>query len=65
MSGSAEKADITLQMRTGHMVSQKNGPSRYVPDSIYISGIPNGYEIEAICRKRIKENDPTQAVSSM
>jgi hypothetical protein len=46
-------------MRTGRMVSRKNGPARYVPDIIYISGILNVFEVEKICRKRIKENDPT------
>ena len=57
--GNEEKGHITLGMRTGKMVSSKNGPDRYVPDSLYISGIPNVFEIEQICRKRIKENDPT------
>jgi len=46
-------------MRTGKMVSRKNGPDRYVPDVIYISEIPYVFEIEKICRARIKENDPT------
>jgi hypothetical protein len=59
ISGSNVKGNITLGMRTGRMVSQKNGPDRYVPDTFYISGIPNAIEIEKICRKRIKENDPT------
>jgi hypothetical protein len=40
------------------MVSGKGG-SRYVPDITYIAGIPDAYEIEKICQKRIKENDPT------
>jgi hypothetical protein len=59
VKGNEEKGQITLGMRTGKMVSSKNGPDRYVPDSLYISGIPNVFEIEQICRKRIKENDPT------
>jgi hypothetical protein len=59
VNGNAKKGNILLQMRTGRMVSRKNGPDRYVPDVIYISEIPNVYEIEQICRKRIKENDPT------
>ena len=59
VSGDSQKGDISLQMRTGKMVSQKNGPDRYVPDFVYISAIPNAFEIEQICRKRIKENDPT------
>lgn len=57
--GNRDKGDISLGMRTGKMVSQKNRPDRYVPDAIYISGIPDVFEIERICRKRIKENDPT------
>jgi len=62
VKGSAQKGTIKLQMRTGEMVSRKNGPSRYVPDNIYICGAPNVFEIEQICRKRIKENDPTPPV---
>ncbi len=59
VSGDVEKGSISLQMRTGRMVSRKNGPDRYVPDVIYMAKIPNAFEIERICRKRIKENDPT------
>lgn len=56
--GNSQRGSIMLEMRTGYMVSQKSG-SRYVPNVVYISGIRNVYEIEQICRKRIKENDPT------
>jgi hypothetical protein len=59
LSGNDQKGNITLGMRTGKMVSQKNGPDRYVPDTLYISGVQEVLEIERICRKRIKENDPT------
>lgn len=59
VKGDINKGSIALQMRTGRMVSKKNGPDRYVPDTIYMSKIPNAFEIERICRKRIKENDPT------
>ena len=55
------KGNLSLEMRTGRMVSRKNGPSRYVPDVIYLSDIPYILEIERICRRRIKENDPTPA----
>jgi hypothetical protein len=58
-NGNADKGSISLQMRTGRMVSRKNGPDEYVPDVIYILEIPNVFEVEQICRKRIKENDPT------
>ena len=54
-----QTGSISLQMRTGRMVSRKNGPDRYVPDVIYLSEVPYAQEIERICRRRIKENDPT------
>jgi hypothetical protein len=55
--------NLSLQMRTGRMVSRKNGPDRYVPDVIYMSDIPDVFEIERICRRRIKENDPTPPIT--
>jgi hypothetical protein len=55
------KGDISLQLRTGKMVSRKNRPDEFVPDIIYISGITDVLEIEQNCRKRIKENDPSPA----
>jgi hypothetical protein len=58
-NGNADKGNISLQMRTGRMVSRKNGPDEYVPDVIYMLEIPNVFEVEQICRRRIKENDPT------
>jgi hypothetical protein len=61
VSGNEQKGNITLGLRTGKMVSQKNGPDRYVPDTIYISGVEDAYKIEQCCRMRIKENDPTPA----
>ena len=63
VSGNADKGNIMLQLRTGKMVSKKNGPDRYVPDEIYLSKVPYAFEIEKMCRKRIKENDPTPAKS--
>jgi hypothetical protein len=59
-----KKGDITLQLRTGKMVSRKNSSAQFVPDIVYISGVINVLEIEKICRKRIKENDPTPANSA-
>lgn len=64
VSGTIEKGNISLQMRTGRMVSRKNGPDRYVPDVIYLSQIPDAFEIEQICRRRIKENDPSPPIVS-
>lgn len=57
-----QKGDITLQLRTGKMVSRKNRPDEFVPDVVYISGIPDVMDIENKCRVRIKENDPTPAI---
>jgi hypothetical protein len=62
--GDNQKGDITLQMRSGKMVSQKNGPDRYVPDTVYISGIPDVFTVERLCRERIKENDPTPVIEA-
>jgi hypothetical protein len=62
VNGNEVRGNISLQMRTGKMVSSKINRNRYVPDTIYISGIPNVYQIEQICRNRIKENDPTPPV---
>jgi hypothetical protein len=61
--GNDQKGNISLGLRTGKMVSQKNGSDRYVPDTIYISGIQDVYKIEQICRMRIKENDPTPSLT--
>jgi hypothetical protein len=63
ISGDDRKGNLTLQMRSGRMVSQKNGPDRYVPDTVYITGIPDVFRVERLCRERIKENDPTPAVT--
>ena len=62
VNGDEVNGNLSLQMRTGKMVSSKNNRRRYVPETIYISGIRDVYQIEQICRKRIKENDPTPAV---
>ena len=59
VKGDAFKGNLALQLRTGRMVSRKNAPDRYVPDVIYMSAIPEVFKIEEICRRRIKENDPT------
>ena len=63
VGGNEQKGNISLGLRTGKMVSQKNGPDRYVPDTIYISGIPDVFKVEQICRMRIKENDPTPSLA--
>ena len=59
LSGNDAKGSVVLEMRTGRMVSRKNGPDRYVPDNFGMIGIAGAVGIEQICRRRIKENDPT------
>lgn len=59
VKGNDQKGDIILQLRTGTVMKSRKGKEIQVPDTIYLSGIPNVFEIEQICRKRIKENDPT------
>lgn len=50
---------LTLGLRTGRMVSSKNGPPRYVPDTIVIPAVAEAYAIEGLVRQRVRENDPT------
>jgi hypothetical protein len=64
VKGDERKGDITLQMRSGKMVSSKNESDHYVPDTVYLSGIPDVFQVESICRERIKENDPTPVISA-
>jgi ABC-type multidrug transport system fused ATPase/permease subunit len=59
------KGDLAMQLRTGKMVTRKNSSDQFVPDVIYISGANNILEIEKICSKRIKENDPTPVNTSI
>nr|WP_315200475.1 hypothetical protein [uncultured Flavobacterium sp.] len=61
MEINSKKEDISMELRTGKMVSQKNKSDKYVPDVLYISGVTDVLEIEKICKNRIKENDPTPA----
>ena len=55
--------DLELELRTGKMQKRNKQASRYVPDIIYMSGIPNVFDIEKKCRLRIKENDPTPTLT--
>ena len=59
-----KRDDITLEMRTGHMERAGKHGSQYVADIMYIAGIPNAFEIEGLCRQRIKNNDPTPTPSA-
>lgn len=61
LKGNNVSGEVVLEMRTGRMVSRKNGPDRYVPDRLYMVSIPDAVNIEQMCRQRIKEHDPTPA----
>jgi hypothetical protein len=63
LRGNNKNGNLYLELRTGQMVSQKGG-SRYVPDVVYLCGIQGAFEVEQMCRKRIKENDPTKPETS-
>lgn len=58
--GTNKRGSITLEMKTGYMMSGSRGGKRYIANEVYISSVGGIYEIEQICRKRIKENDPNK-----
>lgn len=64
VSGNSQRGNISLKMRTGQMIRKKNRPDQYIPDVVYILEVPNAFEIGQICRKRIKENDPTPVTAN-
>ena len=49
-----KKGSIVLKMKENINISDI--PEDYNPETLNITDIPNLYEIEQICRKRIKEN---------
>ncbi len=51
---------IDLELSAGSLRSSKRNISSSTPDTIYMSGIKNVFEIEKKCRARIQENDPNQ-----
>ncbi|AXT62048.1 hypothetical protein D1816_17350 [Aquimarina sp. AD10] len=55
---------IQLELRTGKMQNRKNSSAKFVPDTIFISGINNVFDIEKKCRLRIQENDPTPRIKT-
>ncbi|MFN8239442.1 MAG: hypothetical protein U0X39_01665 [Bacteroidales bacterium] len=56
LRGTNERGSLTIELKTGTMVSSKSG-RRYVPDIVYMIGISGAYDIEKIIRRRINEND--------
>ena len=57
MEINTKNGDLSMELRTGKMVSNRNSPDKFVPDIVYISGAMDILDIERICRKRIKENN--------
>lgn len=56
--GNSVRGDLTLIRTTGYKTQRDgSGTSYYVPYIVYISGIPDVFEIEKICKQRIKESD--------
>ncbi len=55
------EGSLSLELRTGKIRSRDKGADRFVPDIIHIASVENVFKIEKLCRKRIKENDPTPA----
>ncbi len=62
VSGNAQKGNIILKIKTSPEIDVEDESDEYAPYDIYILGIPNVFEIEKICRKRIKENDPSSTI---
>jgi hypothetical protein len=56
--GNGIKGSLTLTRTTGYQTRRNQaGMSYYIPYIVYMSGIPDVFEIEKICKKRIKESD--------
>ncbi|GHU01041.1 hypothetical protein FACS1894186_3010 [Alphaproteobacteria bacterium] len=52
--GTAACGTLAFNLGTGHYQSAgKHGPRQFVPDKLYLVGIPDAFRIEGICRKRI------------
>lgn len=56
--------DIMMVLRSGKVVSRKNGDDQFVNDLLYISGVDNVLDLERKCRIRIQENDPEAVVQA-
>ncbi len=58
VSGNNQKGNIVFQKKIETIINKEKRPDRSIPNVLYISEIPNVFEIEKICRRRIRENDP-------
>jgi hypothetical protein len=60
-----KQGDLYLKLKTGKLVKDKSQEIRrtvLVPDSIALVAIDNYNEVEAVCRRRINENDTTSQI---
>jgi hypothetical protein len=58
VTGNATKGNLTLTRTTGYQTKRNQaGMSYYRPYIVFISGIPDVFDIEKICKQRIKESD--------
>jgi len=57
-TGNTTKGNLTLTRTTGYQTKRNQaGMSYFIPFTVFISGIPDVFEIEKICKQRIKESD--------
>ncbi len=57
VSGNNKYGNLSLQLKSGQMVSTENGSSRFEAYVINMNGITNPYQIENMCRKRMDESE--------
>ncbi len=59
-----DSGNLELELRTGKMRKKNKGARKFEPDTIYMSGIRNVFDIEKKCRIRIKEHDPNPKIAT-
>ena len=57
VNGNSKKGNVILTKKIWKLDSTTNGIKKYVPEFVYMLKIPNPFEIEKICKKRIKKNN--------
>lgn len=65
VKGNGRQGSISLTMRTGATFEMKHGHygptyATYAPNVLYLSNVPNVFNVKQICRRRIAENNPNQ-----
>jgi hypothetical protein len=49
----SRKGNIMLELKTGRMVNRRRTPDRFIPDTVYISGVEDVLAIEKFCSSKI------------